>query len=279
LLYHPTAGRVINYGWKDMDGRNPLHGNEHWLQSCEERKPFFLITYKIPNDAPSPNVSLDFKNTENEKYFDIIPLDSNDVVIFNASVHGQRMDNLKNIVRLSECMENARSNGEAPNWPTLLYMRTSPQHFDTRTGEWSRENRQSELCANRKDQQDTLLLEDLESLEGKLPIIGKDMNLLPLAHLHRANFNTRSNVDCTHWVMPGVPDFFAKEVATALVSRQHNPPKAYSDNVVGTDTELFIQLEALQEQQVKITQDVQSMKEQLGTVLDNFMSQQGGNEK
>ena len=41
LLYHPTAGRVTNYGWKDMDGRNPLNGNEHWLQSCEERNHSF----------------------------------------------------------------------------------------------------------------------------------------------------------------------------------------------------------------------------------------------
>ena len=69
-------------------------------------------------------------------------------------------------------------------------------------------------------------MKDLEMLEGKLPILGKDMNLLELGHLHRGYL--QGKVDCIHWAMPGVPDLFAKEVATTLASMHVNRPQAYS---------------------------------------------------
>ena len=103
----------------------------------------------------------------------------------------------------------------------------------------------------------------MERLEGKLAILGKDMNLLPLGHLHRGNLvGPRPVVDCSHWAMPGVPDLFAKEVATALTSMK-----------VNLKNEISNQVTAFEEQQMLMMQDMKSINKQLEIMLKHLKSQ------
>jgi len=215
IFYHPTAGMVNEYGWGFERGISPIESSEHWLQSCEKREPFVLDTYKLRKKDIFRHLQIFF----NENDFEKVPLTKNDIVIFNAGLHpGTRAKNLKSIAQLADCMKEARGRGEAPMWPKLRYMRSSQQHFSSETGTWTRES-SSLPCATREDLKDPYYLEDLENIEGKLPILGKNINLKHVSHLHiGSTLNKKKVMDCTHWAMPGIPNLFVKVIMRALIN-------------------------------------------------------------
>jgi len=211
IFYHPTGGMINTYGWGFEKAFSPMEGAEHWLQSCEKREPFMLDTYKLRKERGFHQ----FRFIFNEDDFEKVPLTRSDVVIFNAGIHpGTRAKNLENIALLADCMKEARSRGEAPIWPKLRYMRTSPQHFKSESGKWTAES--AGLLCTEEDGEDPYFLEDLETIEGKLPILGKNMDLKHLSHLHLGF--TDDKIDCTHWAMPGVPNLFVKVIMKTLIN-------------------------------------------------------------
>ena len=214
IFYHPTAGRINEFGWNYYMQAGPLKGTENWLESCQKREPFFLDTYKLKKKHHGPHLSVLF----NDRDFEKVRLDRNDVVIINAGFHPTgRKRNLQRIAQLADCMNEARSRGEGQNWPMIRYMRTSQQHFASENSNYDKESSGSP-CREAENGQDPYYLEDLEYMEGKLPVLGKKINFKNLYHLHigeKANGKT----DCSHWAMPGVPNMFAKVVMKSLINQ------------------------------------------------------------
>jgi len=162
---------------------------------------------------------------ETDSRFEKHPLGKNDVIIFNAGLHtGMRKNNLNRIAKLSNCVQEARTMAEDLQWPSLLYMKSSQQHFSSVDGTYSQDSAMLPCRAKNEiaNLTDTYFLEDIEKLEGKLPILGKDINLTQLGHLH-LGFTKKGveldqiKIDCTHWAMPGVPRLFVKEIAKTLL--------------------------------------------------------------
>jgi len=206
FYFHPTAGLVNSYDWGFELYMSPMHGEEDWLQSCRDRKPFFLDTYTTNQDVEPHNERLAFDKAD--EHFEKVALGGDDVIVLNAGFHSGRKDNLNKIVELADCMKEARANLEAPDWPSVLYMRTSQQHFMTENGAYPTNGETPECMSleQSKNLQDPYLAEEIEMLFGKIPIIGKDMNINH-PHLHVSNER-----DCSHWAMPGVPSIFVKEI-------------------------------------------------------------------
>jgi len=219
IFFHPTAGMINEYGWGFERQSSPLKGTEHWLESCEKREPFFLNTYKVRNNGRLRMLQT-FFNTK-DPLFEKLPLGINDVVIFNAGIHpSTRTKNLKKIAQLADCMREARSRNEAPIWPTIRYMRSSQQHFTSDAGTWTLESGNSRCLTidETKNMTDPYYLEDMQYLEGKLPILGGNVGLKHLPHLHAGVMPGGKKVDCSHWAMPGVPNLFVKVIMRSLIN-------------------------------------------------------------
>ena len=52
--------------------------------------------------------------------------------------------------------------------------------------------------------------------QGKLPMVGFDLDIGGVGKLHMGGMGGRPN--CSHWAIPGVPDAYAREIATAILA-------------------------------------------------------------
>ena len=57
----------------------------------------------------------------------------------------------------------------------------------------------------------------LLELEGKISIIGREIDTASMGEFHLGLSNRQQVVDCTHWSMPGVTDLYAKEIMKSIV--------------------------------------------------------------
>lgn len=221
IFYSPTAGRI--HSIDAHESREPIHGNEDWLQSCSERKPFVLDSYTYEAD----NVRAYF--SENDPRFEKVPLSENDVVFFNVGSRGQsRISATEKLLELLDCMENARLVGEDPGWPQLSYFTSNHHHYQNVDAPetFHRSSGGTQFCLDEVDTEtNQLLLDDKTKFGEHANTVGFDLDLGRSGNLHvgkgihhSAGPNTTIISDCSSWTMPGVPDIFAKEIATSILS-------------------------------------------------------------
>jgi len=210
IFFHPTAGRVNEYGWGYERPSSPMEGTENWLESCKKREPFLLDTYRLKDE--SSHIQHFFNNHDFEK----LQLDNNDAVIINAGFHpSTRSRNLEKIAELTDCMNEARVHGEGQNWPKIYYMRTSQQHWPSEDGTSNKEVG-GLPCRSLKHGQDPYYVQDLKYLEGKVHILGDKIDFNQFSQYHIGAKKTR--YDCSHWALPGVPNLFVKEIMKARMN-------------------------------------------------------------
>jgi len=209
VFFAPSAGGVQSYAWGSGKCEcDTMHGEQDWLQSCKDRKPFYLDTYTY--DAPNERVPEWSKDDERFENVLLLPTDN---VIFNNGLHHTRAGNTENFNELLDCMAEARTKGEDPGWPKISYFRSNQQHFDGDTGEYKEAKVKSGECAETADQsKNAFLKEELELYTGKVPMIGYDLDLGPHGRLHVGG----RKIDCSHWTTPGVPDAYAKELLSGV---------------------------------------------------------------
>jgi hypothetical protein len=236
LIYHHGIGGLLELGDEYQS-----HETETWIKACYLRRPLTALAPKYvdwssTSPAPSGSAARDSitsTNVERER----LTFHSRDVVLINASVHGARGFNLKNIVDLMECQKRntvinkdvtakgkPRANGHGPHraggedaWPHFYYVVTGPRHFPTKTGAF--EERLLTVaedydCINESTDREWQV-EEASALSGYLPFIGTDM--LPLQYKSgRMHVGGR---DCLHWMQPGIPDLLAVDVLRYATAR------------------------------------------------------------
>jgi len=209
LFFSPTAGKVNFYGWSGE--QDAMEGNEDWLKSCHERKPFYLdtLSYHAQNKQAffSPN----------DDTFDKVALNEEDVVFLNAgNHHSSTSKNKINLVKLLNCMQDAREQGFHVNWPQLYYVRGNVPHFNSINGVYNAAE-SHKPCSERVDAQaNPQFIEDKKIFTGKLPLVGFDTDFSEVGSFHVGE-RGNSRADCSHWTMPGVPDVFARDIAKELL--------------------------------------------------------------
>jgi len=208
IFFAPSAGGVQSYGWRSGKCEcDTMHGEQDWLQSCKDRKPFYLDTYTY--DAPNERVPEWSKDDERFENVLLLPTDN---VIFNNGLHpSTRAENTEKFNELLDCMAEARTKGEDPGWPKISYFRSNQQHFGGDSGVYKGAKGKSGGCAETADHSKNPFLKgELELYTGKVPMIGYDLDLGPHGRLHVGGR------DCSHWTMPGVPDAYAKELLSGV---------------------------------------------------------------
>jgi len=217
IFYAPTAGKTQQL--RMAESRDPIHGNEDWLECCRERKPFYLDSYTY--DAA--NVRDYF--SENDDRFEKVLLGKKDVVFFNAGTRGHlRTLNTENLVALLECVATAKGEGEDPGWPQLSIFTSNhhhyqnvktPAHFHTNAGS-------TQSCLEEVNTEMNPFLQGDKTFFGDHPHnAGFDLDLGRTGNMHlgKGNHNTDAYPsDCATWTMPGVPDVYAKELAVSILS-------------------------------------------------------------
>lgn len=201
LFLAPKGGKINEYDW-DED-RTPMDSNEDWLKSCQEGEPFHLDTFTY--EAPNERIPFDKESKSLER----VPLGKEDVVIINGSIHPLKWkSNQDKLASLLACMADSKAKGQDPGWPTILYFRSNQRH--SKSAEVNFEDSEPpSTCPIPKE--DPFITSEKELFEGKVPLVGFDLDLAGSGHLHM------NNKDCGHWAMPGVTDVYAKKMAEQLI--------------------------------------------------------------
>ena len=215
IFYAPFAGGVLDFWKHGVGGRpeiRPLRSQESWQESCKERKAFYLDHYKLSATNGDSFEEYDAGNASLEK----IKLGKKDIIFLQGGLHPcLRKQNLENIGALLKCVEEAKENGEDPGWPTIKYLRTSPQHFNTNNGQHGGMYNKilgKTPCISSLDV-DSHLVEELEVFGKDYKMVGHQLDVLD----QWGNAHNNKN-DCTHWIMPGVPDLYAREITMAVMA-------------------------------------------------------------
>ncbi|KAL3922737.1 MAG: hypothetical protein SGILL_002040 [Bacillariaceae sp.] len=214
LIYHHGMGGLLELGEEYH-----TEETETWLKACYLGKPFTALAPKYLNwtktdtshlERLDPRSTIRSDNVERER----LTFNSRDIVLINASVHGSRDFNLKNIIDLFECKKMQKVD-EKPKlkhlWPNFYYVMTGPSHFPTKTGAFDKKLLEVEDdfgCIETSTYKEPQVEEETK-LKGYLPLIGHNTLKLQMesGHLHVGG------KDCLHWMQPGIPDLLAADLA------------------------------------------------------------------
>lgn len=242
LIYHHGIGGLLELGEEYQS-----HETETWIKACYLKQPLTALvpkyvdwsTVSSTSSVSTVRDSITSTNVKRER----LTFHSKDIVLINASVHGARSFNMKNIVDLLKCQKRntlVNSNGETaefnpkPNknsnnrgsprhvgggerWPQMLYVVTGPRHFPTKTGAFEKRLLTMTEDYDCIDESTDREFQEEESsvLGGHLPFIGTD--ILPLQYKSgRMHVGGR---DCLHWMQPGIPDLLAVDVLRYIAAR------------------------------------------------------------
>ena len=226
IIFSNWAGNLLQFDWNKRmldqppaDNIDPFYDNTDWIEACEKREPFQQVTYsKVAN----PNILN--SETENDHSFEEkIMLTSHDKVFVYGTLHNRgvhsRIENMQRLHRLFQCMEEAKSSNEDPGWPEITYIATPAQHFPGHAdGHWSGYTETSLSCRKTVNLSHNQFYkeENQLELEGKISIIGREIDTSTMGEFHLGLSNRQQVVDCTHWSMPGVTDLYAKEIMKSI---------------------------------------------------------------
>jgi hypothetical protein len=204
FIFHHGIGGLLTLG---QDYRS--HDPNMWLESCMRGKPF---TTNVVDTDYSPIVSeLNVPRTT-------MVLTTEDIVVINGSVHGDRGLNLNNVADLIQCM-NRDPHKKKTMWPRLVYVTTGAEHFPTDSGQYEEELIGKNFTCRQQTLFDYRQKEERELVGGLLPILGKDV-----FDLEREQGDLHvGGRDCLHWIMPGIPDLLAASLITALHPSANTP--------------------------------------------------------
>lgn len=215
LFSSPIAGNVLRFGWKTDFPAYPLHGNEHWLESCRERRPFVLDTYRLPSTGNSSIANAVRTFSASDPYLEKVTLNKGDIVFINIGHHpATRSSNIERLTEFLDCVELAQKEDnrtlEDLDWPRLYYMTSTVSFFPT-----GYETVQTNGCEdiNKNSQYHN---DETEAFDGRVPFIDRSLDLTKLGHLKVGG------TDCIHWTMPGVPDVINQEIVKSLASTMND---------------------------------------------------------
>ncbi|KAL3905495.1 MAG: hypothetical protein SGILL_009657, partial [Bacillariaceae sp.] len=220
LIYHHGMGGLLELGEEYQ-----THETETWIKACYLGKPFTALAPKYLDwatmdtsnfEKTDPRLSITSEKTERER----LTFTSDDIVLINASVHGSRSFNLKNIVDLFECKKMHKVDQKPAlkkHWPNFYYILTGPSHFPTKTGAFDKKLLEAEEefgCIDTSTYNDPQV-EETAKLKEYLPLVGTDISQLQMesGYLHVGGR------DCLHWMQPGMPDLLAADVMRYISAR------------------------------------------------------------
>jgi len=217
LIFHHGIGGLLS-----LNGEYQSHDDNMWIKNCFFKQPFDATVVS----RKSKNIdNLTERNVQRET----IRLHRDDVVIMNGSVHGDRNANIQTIADLMRCMRFMFPPPKKQTlWPHFVYLVTSSQHFPTKSGIFHKSmlNMKTYQCTKETDQhehQDEELRGLRDSNSGKGTSPNNSLLLLPMIGQDTLDIQYKSgnlhigNRDCTHWIMPGIPDLLAASVVRHLL--------------------------------------------------------------
>ena len=232
IIFSHWGGNLLQFDWpkrSDNDSQrnhdqpplyrhDPFYDNTDWIDACEKREPFQQVTYR--KDANPHILSIE---TENDHSFEEkIVLTPDDSVFIYGTLHNRgvhRIENMRRLNHLFQCMEEAKSLNEDPGWPVFTYIASPPQHFPgPEDGHWAGSIDLSLTCRHEVNLSENQFYKEDNQLEGKVPIIGRELGTSSMGEFHIGL--KRTFVDCTHWTMPGVPDLYAQDVMKSIDSQK-----------------------------------------------------------
>jgi len=205
FIFHHGIGGLLSLG---QDYRS--HDPNMWLEACMRGKPFttMIIDMKfgpIISEQSVPRKSLELR--------------TDDIVVVNGSVHGDRTLNLNNIADLVECMDRDPVKKETL-WPRLVYLATGMEHFPTNSGKFEEQLTERNYTCQQEVPRDLThehrQREERTHVGRLLPILGQ--NVLDL-EVGSGDLHVGGR-DCLHWIMPGIPDLLAASLIAALGSKR-----------------------------------------------------------
>mmetsp|Transcript_9247 Transcript_9247/g.13109 ORF Transcript_9247/g.13109 Transcript_9247/m.13109 type:complete len:456 (+) Transcript_9247:197-1564(+) len=220
FIFEPLAGKVQLYWDKHVQAedllgdykfnpeevaRHPLISEEDWLQSCKSHQPFYVDAYRTYRKDDST-----FRFYSPDASLEKVQLGKDDVVLINSGHHPTRTDNLKRVKELLNCMVNEQKSGKVDNlWPKVYYVASTLQHFDTgKNGKYDAKVKKP--CLKSIESNPNLIEEQKMFSDFLLNDFNSALNK-GWAHF--------SEVDCTHYVMPGVPDLYALEIMKEMIDK------------------------------------------------------------
>lgn len=202
LIYAPSAGSINYFG-------NPKTKSvEDWITSCKQGTPFFLDTCKEYTQKSGP----DFPHyTADNSFREKVRLGKDDTVFLNSGHHTTRTENISRTKALFECMEDqkAKNNHNDELWPNIYYVRSTPQHFKSKTGEFDRDV-YGDGCIDNLHVDVTL--EEEHEMFPNIHLVAENIHFMDgdLGQMHA------TRADCTHYAMPGVPSLYVQEIVKAV---------------------------------------------------------------
>ena len=150
-----------------------------------------------------------------------VVLTSTDAVVINAGLHHTRDSNVARLIELLDCIDDAKAQNKTLDWPRIVYLRSSPQHFWTTNGAFGGDflnntSQNGERCRESIDRNDRLQ-EDIEKFEHRIPVLGTHLDVESMGSYHVASIKFLERNDCSHWTMPGVPDLYSREIARWII--------------------------------------------------------------
>jgi hypothetical protein len=241
LIYHHGIGGLLELG-EENNRQSSSHEEDQdsWIKACFLKKSFTAMVPKYvdwshANSSPSSASSTDGTKdarasvTSTNVRRERLALNSKDIVLINASVHGTRSFNLKNIVDLFDCHKrNTRKDTEVRNnndrtggrrqqqdllmrWPHFLYMVTGARHFPTPTGAFEKR-----LLTVEEDFECIAESTDREWQEEETTVLGEYLTLFVGAEMLPLQYKSGNmhvgGKDCLHWMQPGIPDLLAVDL-------------------------------------------------------------------
>jgi hypothetical protein len=204
FIFHHGIGGLLTLG---QDYRS--HDTHIWLEACMRGKPFMATVIDTEYSPIISELNVPRRTVE---------LTTDDIVVVNGSVHGDRQLNLYNVEDLIKCMDRDPHKKEKM-WPHLVYLTTGAEHFPTESGKFEEELIEKNFTCRQKTSVDNRQKEESKLVGGLLPILGKEVFDL---ELERGDLHVGGN-DCLHWIMPGIPDLLAASLITSLSPNLSTP--------------------------------------------------------
>jgi len=209
---YDASSKLFSKGFIKLKGG----GKIYYVANPNEKK-IEQLSERMLHDACDNNTNTTKKYKYKVRYNfgkDFLKLKANDVVVYGAGHHQERLKYISTYKKFSQCMQDARSKSTFKRWPHFMYQLGSVESFWTKSGNYGDDridggdNMSCQSSLNTSSHRD----EERVELGGLMPFIGDTIDVKNLGELHVWHG------DRLHWRQPGVPDLYAGELAEFLLS-------------------------------------------------------------
>jgi hypothetical protein len=204
---YDASSKLFSKGFIKLKGG----GKIYYVANPSEKK-IEQLSERMLHDACDNNTNTTKKYKNKVRYNfekDFLKLKANDVVVYGAGHHQERLKYISTYKKFSQCMQDARSKSTFKRWPHFMYQLGSVESFWTNSGNYGDDcidggdNTSCQSSLNTSSHRD----EERVELGGLMPFIGDTIDVKNLGELHVWHG------DRLHWRQPGVPDLYAGEQA------------------------------------------------------------------